>query len=86
MGVDAAEPSSVIYSLLARDLVPDSLARLYFTLRDARNVIAHTQALPDDRDAEEFARQVDYLEAFLILLKGKVRKGNDGAPESDTEK
>jgi hypothetical protein len=75
IGIDAADPLGVMYTLLGEGHVSLSVAKLYETLREARNVIAHTCALPDEREADEYLRQADYLSAFLIIIKHKLETG-----------
>ncbi|UGA46351.1 hypothetical protein HU230_0010060 [Bradyrhizobium quebecense] len=74
MGIDAALASSVIFSLAAQKKVPQSVVKLYGALRDARNVIAHTQALPDKTEAQEFLRQAGYVMAFLTEVWESLKK------------
>jgi uncharacterized protein YutE (UPF0331/DUF86 family) len=75
LGINAEEPLAVVYSLLGEGHVTLSVAKLYETLREARNVIAHSYTLPDEREAEEYLRQADYLNAFLIIIKHKIETG-----------
>jgi hypothetical protein len=75
LGINAEEPLVVMYGLLGEGHVSLSVAKLYETLREARSVIAHTYALPDEREAEEYLRQADYLNAFLIIIKHKIEAG-----------
>jgi uncharacterized protein YutE (UPF0331/DUF86 family) len=69
MGLDTAESSSVMYSLLAHGNVPPSIGKLYDTLRDARNLIAHSVTLPDEKEASEYLRQTTFLRNALENLK-----------------
>jgi uncharacterized protein YutE (UPF0331/DUF86 family) len=69
MGIDAAQASSVMYTLVARKQVPFSIGQLYDTLRDARNLLAHSNALPDEREAVEYVRQTSFLKNFLDFVK-----------------
>jgi uncharacterized protein YutE (UPF0331/DUF86 family) len=74
LGIDAASPISVMHSLAAKEIVGKETAHLYDTLRDARNLIAHTNALPDDSEAIEYVRQASYLRGMLELVKGEIEK------------
>jgi uncharacterized protein YutE (UPF0331/DUF86 family) len=76
MGIDAAEASSVMYSLVAQKKIPRSFLKLYQALREARDVIAHTYALPDNTEADEYRRQAAYLTRFLTRLKSDLEKEN----------
>jgi hypothetical protein len=69
MGLDTAESSSVMYSLVAHGNVPPSIGKLYDTLRDARNLIAHSVTLPDEKEASEYLRQTTFLRNALENLK-----------------
>jgi hypothetical protein len=69
IGVDAADPLSVMYALAAREKISKSLLELYQTLRSAKQVIEHTHALPDEIEASEFVRQTRYLLAFLKMAE-----------------
>lgn len=69
MGFDPASASSVMYSLLANGNVPPSIGKLYETLRDARNLIAHTGTLPDEKETAEYLRQTHFLQGALANLK-----------------
>jgi hypothetical protein len=73
LGIDAASPQSVMYALVSQKRVPENIAKLYETLRDARNLIAHTSALPDENEAKEYARQASYLTVFLDLLIDAIK-------------
>jgi hypothetical protein len=72
LGIDAASPQSVMYALVAPKRIPMNIAKLYETLRDARSLIAHTHALPDENEAIEYIRQASYLTAYLGLLIGNI--------------
>lgn len=72
MNFDPASASSVMYSLLANGSVPLSIARLYETLRDARNLIAHSGTLPDEKETEEYLRQTHFLKSTLTNLKNMM--------------
>ncbi|MGJ5206268.1 hypothetical protein [Bradyrhizobium sp. HKCCYLR20261] len=69
MGLDPASASSVMYSLVANGDVPPSIGKLYDTLRDARNLIAHSPSLPDEKEANEYVRQTQFLMTALEHLK-----------------
>jgi hypothetical protein len=69
MGFDPASASSVMYTLLQHGNVPPSIGNLYNTLRDARNLIAHSATLPADAEADEYLRQTHYLLGVLRNLK-----------------
>lgn len=69
MGFDPASASSVVYSLAAHGNIPPSIKMLYETLRDARNLIAHTGTLPDERETAEYLRQVQFLQGALSTLR-----------------
>jgi hypothetical protein len=69
MGFDPASASSVMYSLLAHGNVPPSIGKLYETLRDARNLIARSGTLPDEKETEEYLRQTHFLQGALANLK-----------------
>jgi hypothetical protein len=75
IGVDAAEASSVLHSLIAQEEIPESFGRLYNTLRDARNLIVHSNALPDEREAIEYVRQTSYLRMYLEFVKSEIAQG-----------
>jgi hypothetical protein len=55
------------------------MLELYQSLRNAKQVIEYTQALPDEMEASEFVRQADYLRGYLrrveIKLDTEKRKG-----------
>jgi hypothetical protein len=72
MGIDVAEASSVMYSLLAQKKIPKSMFGLYQTLRSAKEVIEHTHALPDQQEVSEYMRQTNFLKKFLELLKAEL--------------
>jgi hypothetical protein len=72
LGIDATSPQSVIYALVAQKRIPKNIAKLYEALRDARSLIAHTHALPDENEAIEYVRQVSYLTAYLGHLLGNI--------------
>ncbi|MEH2532394.1 hypothetical protein V1277_001224 [Bradyrhizobium sp. AZCC 1588] len=72
MGIDAAAPSSVMYSLVGGGYLPESIGQLYDTLRDARNLLAHSNALPDDKEALEYARQTSFLKSALQNYKSML--------------
>lgn len=69
MGFDPASASSVMHTLLMHGNVPPSIGKLYNTLRDARNLIAHSATLPADAEADEYLRQTHYLLGVLQNLK-----------------
>jgi ABC-type transporter lipoprotein component MlaA len=75
IGVDAATPLSVMYTLVASKLVGQQISDFYENLRDARNLISHAQTVPDEREALEYVRQADFLLASLSVLKGKIESG-----------
>jgi hypothetical protein len=68
-GIDAADASSVMYHLISRKRIPESIGQLYQTLRDARNLLAHSPTLPDEREAMEYVRQTNYLRTILEMLR-----------------
>ena len=72
IGVDAADPLSVAYALLAREIMSKNMLELYQSLRNAKQVIDHTHALPDEMEASEFVRQADYLRAYLGVIEIKL--------------
>jgi len=76
MGMDPAEAYSVMYSLVAQKKIPKSYLALYDALREARNVIAHTYALPDKTEAYEYMRQADFLTNVLTQVKNNLDKEN----------
>ena len=76
MGVDAADASSVMYSLAAQKKVPKAYLKLYQSLREARDVIAHTHAVPDKTEAHEYMRQAAFLTSFLSSVKNNLDKEN----------
>lgn len=69
MGIDAASAPSVMHSLVVHGNVPPSIGKLYDTLRDARNLIAHSATLPDEKEASEYLRQTNFLRGALQSLK-----------------
>jgi hypothetical protein len=69
MGIDAADASSVMYSLVTQKKIPKAYLKLYQSLREARDVIAHTHAVPGKTEAHEYMRQAAYLTAFLTQVK-----------------
>jgi hypothetical protein len=77
LGIDAADPSSVMYALAAEKRVPVSIFDLYKALRDARDVIANSPTLPDEREVREYVRQASYLKVFLDLLIEAMASGNE---------
>jgi hypothetical protein len=80
MGIDAADPLSVAYALVAGGQLPKSMLELYQSLRSAKQVIEHTHALPDEMEASEFVRQAQHLRAFLrvIWIKLDTEKAHAG--------
>jgi hypothetical protein len=74
---DAAEASSVMYTLVARKRVPESIGKLCDTLRDAGKLLAHSPTLPDEREASEYVRQTSFLKRFLELLKQTMNSKAD---------
>jgi uncharacterized protein YutE (UPF0331/DUF86 family) len=72
IGIDAAEPSSVIHALIAQKKIPKPFLKLYRILREARNIIAHANAVPDKTEAHEYMRQATYLRSFLTQLKDNL--------------
>jgi len=76
IGVDAADASSVMHVLITKKKIPKSYLALYDALREARNVIAHTQALPDKTEAHEYLRQASFLKSALVGVKNSLG-GND---------
>jgi hypothetical protein len=81
IGVDAADASSVMYTLVSLKRLPQSIGALYDTLRDARNLLAHSNTLPDDREAIEYERQTNYLKAVLESFKITLDPRSDGNDE-----
>jgi hypothetical protein len=81
LGVDAASPLSVMYALVDQKRIPKNIAKLYEALRDARSLIAHTQAMPDENEAIEYVRQASYLTVYLDLLNDAIKneQGKAGA-------
>jgi hypothetical protein len=79
MGIDAAQASSVMYALVARKRVPEWIGKLYDTLRDARNLLAHSQTLLDEPEAVEYVRS--YLRAILQILKESLKPKADKSGE-----
>jgi uncharacterized protein YutE (UPF0331/DUF86 family) len=75
IGIDAASPLSVMYSLAASGLVSQELSDLYDTLRDARNLLSHAQMAPDRSETLEYLRQAGYLLITLSMLKKKLDSG-----------
>jgi hypothetical protein len=69
MGINEAQASSVMYALVAMKHAPPRIGKLYDTLRDARNLLAHSNSLPDEREAVEYVRQTSFLKSFLEMLK-----------------
>lgn len=76
IGVDAAQASSVMYTLVNKGIVDKEIADLYGTIKDARNLVAHAQALPNEREALEYVRQAAYLQAILRILLHKIVRGD----------
>jgi hypothetical protein len=74
MGIDAAQASS-------RDVRSRCPEALYDTLRDARNLLAHSQTLPDEPEAVEYVRQTSYLRAMLQILKESLKPKADKSGE-----
>jgi hypothetical protein len=77
MGFDPASASAVMYSMVAHGNVPPSIGKLYDTLRDARNLIAHSPNLPDEKEATEYLRQTQYLVSVLGHLKQMMPSRED---------
>jgi hypothetical protein len=81
MGFDPASASSVMYSLVGHGNVPPSIGKLYDTLRDARNLIAHSPSLPDEKEANEYLRQTHYLmsvlENFRQIMPTRAERANN---------
>ena len=77
LGFDPASASSVMYSLVAHGNVPPNIGKLYDTLRDARNLIAHSVTLPDEKEANEYLRQTQYLMSVLGNLKQMLPTRNE---------
>jgi hypothetical protein len=77
----AAQASSVMYALVARKRVLERIGKLYDMLRDARNLLAHSQTLPDEPEAVEYVRQTSYLRAILQILKESLKPKADKSGE-----
>jgi hypothetical protein len=75
LGTSANQASSVMYSLLNRGIVTKEIADLYATMTDARNLVVHSQVLPNEREAMEYVRQVGYLEGVLVRLLDRINLG-----------
>lgn len=74
IGIDAADASSVAYALAAQRKMPKAYVDLYQSLREARNVIAHTNTMPNKTEASEYTRQVNFLIEFLSEVKNNLGK------------
>jgi hypothetical protein len=68
MGADVADPLSVIHSLKANNQIPETIVSLYRTLRDAKNVIAHSPSGPTEAEAAEYLRQTAFLQGALANI------------------
>jgi hypothetical protein len=72
-GIDEASPLGALHSLIAQDMMPESIGKLYSTLRDARNLIAHSTTQPNEMETAEYERQIAYpkwtLRAFQKATK-----------------
>ena len=75
IGVDAAQASSVMFILVNKGIVDKEIADLYGTIKDARNLVAHAQALPNEREALEYVRQAAYLQSILQNLLHRIDRG-----------
>jgi hypothetical protein len=60
---------------------PERIGKLYDTLRDARNLLAHSHTLPDEPEAVEYVRQTSYLRAILQILKESLKPKADKSGE-----
>jgi uncharacterized protein YutE (UPF0331/DUF86 family) len=65
--------------LLKKDLVSPEFARLFGTLREGRNIVAHGYAL-SDHEIVEYIRQASFFEANLSLLLDQIRSGERKVP------
>lgn len=65
-GIDPASPFGAPHSLIALDLLPQSVGRLYSTLRDARNLIAHSNTIPNESETAAASGR-------FLTLKKRVR-------------
>ncbi|QOZ36140.1 hypothetical protein [Bradyrhizobium sp. CCBAU 53421] len=74
IGIDAANPRSVAYALAAQKKMPTAYVTLYQSLREVRDVIAHTNTEPTKTEAQEYGRQVAFLKSFLTELRDSIRK------------
>lgn len=72
LGIDAADPSSVVYSLRASEQISKGMFELYQNLRSAKRVIETTYSLPTEDEASEFVRQAGYLSTYLRLLEAQI--------------
>jgi hypothetical protein len=72
IGMDPAQASSVMHTLVNKGFVDKEIADLYGTMKDARNLVAHAQALPNEREALEYVRQAAYLRQVLLNLLYKI--------------
>ena len=74
IGIDAANPRSVASALAAQKKMPTAYVTLYQSLREVRDIIAHTDTEPTKTEAHEYGRQVEFLKSFLTELRDNLRK------------
>jgi hypothetical protein len=77
-GIDAANASSIMIVLTHKGLVSKELGKLYDTIRDGRNMVAHARAMPNESEVLEYVRQAGYLRDSLRFLKHKISRGDVG--------
>lgn len=80
IGIDAAQPSSVLYAISSRGMVEKEAVALYESIRDVRNLVAHGRALPDAGEALEYTRQAAYLQGVLERVKFDIDTGGEKPP------
>jgi hypothetical protein len=76
VGIDAARASSIMITLTHKGVVSQELGKLYETIRDGRNLVAHARALPSESEVLEYVRQAGYLRDSLQFLKHKIDRGD----------
>lgn len=72
-GIDAASAFAAIRMLVAIDVLPETSAKLYETLRDARNALMHNRVLPKESEITEYSRQINFLKASLEKLRDAAK-------------
>jgi hypothetical protein len=76
LGRGSRSTIAIMHYLLTRGLMSADFNRLYETLREGRNVVAHAQAVLSKGEIEEYIRQASFFQVVLEMLLEKVRAGD----------